>query len=451
MSTDSDSNRQSGEDSPGAEETIGARLRRLRIERGMSQRELSVQGVSYAYISRIEAGTRQPSVKALRKLASKLGVSAEYLETGSEIGGAEQRELQLAEAELQLRLEQDLETAAGTFRRVLDEATLAGDHPAAARARIALGLIAATKGNHADAVTQLEQSLLGPAPPLPATRPDVFATLGRCYAVLGRPEQAVELFERCLAETSEPENLASQVRFSIYLSYALADMGALARAQEIVSGALEKAEELTDPISLVHLNWSVARLASMQGQPSVALEYVRRAIALLEASEDTLQLGRAHLLYGYILNMEGQGSEARRHLDTAEQLLGSRRDTHDLASLRTEQARAAALQGRADEAVARAQEALELLHDEDPAERGAALGALAAAEALRGELRTAEHRFAEAVQLLEEHGRWREAAQTARGWADALAREGRTREADDVRRRAATSERRAAPAATRVR
>src|SRR5213080_1388853 len=104
-----------------AGETIGQRLKRLRLDRHMSQRELAAPGVSYAYISRIEAGTRQPSVKALRKLASKLGVSAEYLETGSEIGGAEQRELQLAEAELRLRLEQDLETAAEAFRRVFDE------------------------------------------------------------------------------------------------------------------------------------------------------------------------------------------------------------------------------------------------------------------------------------------------------------------------------------------
>src|SRR5438128_4006256 len=39
-------------------------------------------GVSYAYISRIEAGVREPSVKALRKLAEKLGVSVEQLETG---------------------------------------------------------------------------------------------------------------------------------------------------------------------------------------------------------------------------------------------------------------------------------------------------------------------------------------------------------------------------------
>ena len=86
-------------------ETVGERLRRLRLERGLSQRDLSRPGVSYAYISRIEAGARRPSVKALRMLAQKLGVTAEYLETGSQIGAAEARELRLADLELRLRLD----------------------------------------------------------------------------------------------------------------------------------------------------------------------------------------------------------------------------------------------------------------------------------------------------------------------------------------------------------
>src|SRR6184192_4858842 len=93
--------------SPAAGETIGERLKRLRLEKGFSQRELSAPGVSYAYISRIEAGSRRPSVKALRELARKLGVSADYLETGSDLRDVDDRELRLADAELKLRLADD--------------------------------------------------------------------------------------------------------------------------------------------------------------------------------------------------------------------------------------------------------------------------------------------------------------------------------------------------------
>jgi transcriptional regulator with XRE-family HTH domain len=63
----------------------------------MSQRELSEPGVSYAYISRIEAGVRTPSVKVLRKLAPKLGVSVTWLETGEPDPAEELARLVLAQ------------------------------------------------------------------------------------------------------------------------------------------------------------------------------------------------------------------------------------------------------------------------------------------------------------------------------------------------------------------
>ena len=91
-------------DSPSPRETIGQRLRRLRLERGLSQRDLAEPGVSYAYISRIEADARRPSLKALRILARKLRVSPEYLETGLELRDVDDRELRLAEAELDVQL-----------------------------------------------------------------------------------------------------------------------------------------------------------------------------------------------------------------------------------------------------------------------------------------------------------------------------------------------------------
>jgi transcriptional regulator with XRE-family HTH domain len=65
---------------------VGERVHRLRLELGVSQRELAVPGVSYAYISRIEHGERTPSRKALQKLAVKLNTTALYLETGRSQG-----------------------------------------------------------------------------------------------------------------------------------------------------------------------------------------------------------------------------------------------------------------------------------------------------------------------------------------------------------------------------
>src|SRR5712691_10178946 len=156
-------------------EGVGARLKRLRVERGLSQRDLSSPGVSYAYISRIEAGARTPSVKALRKLSQKLGVSVEYLETGRDIREIDDRELRLNPAELELRRAGDAREAEKRLEKLRDEARSAGDRAAATRAAIGLGFAAAYRSNHLAADERLETAL-AEEPPSPQMRPDVYAT-----------------------------------------------------------------------------------------------------------------------------------------------------------------------------------------------------------------------------------------------------------------------------------
>src|SRR3954454_20402272 len=140
--------------SPAVGETIGQRLKRLRLDRHMSQRELAAPGVSYAYISRIEAGTRQPSVKALRRLAAKLEVTADYLETGSDLDAEAGRELRLTDLELAVRLG-EVEGAEARLVELADEATLAGDRRTLLRANVALAALAQERGDNRLAVSLL--------------------------------------------------------------------------------------------------------------------------------------------------------------------------------------------------------------------------------------------------------------------------------------------------------
>jgi len=54
---------------------LGANVRRHRKLRGMSQEELSLEaGMKRSYVSDLERGTRNPSVRALGRLADALGV-----------------------------------------------------------------------------------------------------------------------------------------------------------------------------------------------------------------------------------------------------------------------------------------------------------------------------------------------------------------------------------------
>jgi transcriptional regulator with XRE-family HTH domain len=425
-------------DRDAAEETIGQRLRRLRRERGLSQRELASPGVSYAYISRIEGGARRPSVKALRMLARKLGVTADYLETGSEIRDTEERELRIADAELELRLADDTAEAERKLESLRKEALDAGDALAASRASIALGLAAAHAGRNHEAIERLGAGL-EVADVSPSVRPDVYATLGRALAASGETQRAVELFERCLEDVSRetPDDFTAQVRFTTYLSYALTDLGDLERAEDVLQDVIARAEDATDAYSRVRLYWSVARLNDVQGRSAAALTYIRRAIALLDVTDDTLHLARAHLLAGSIMLSQGNVKGAGRHFELAERLYGPSAEPDDLAGLYTEQSKLAAQQNDAGEAVRRAEAAVQAASAEYLRERGGALWALAEARALQGDVDGADEAFRQATELLGEHGHRRDHIESYRAWGKFLRRAGREEQALEVLERAA--------------
>jgi transcriptional regulator with XRE-family HTH domain len=65
-------------------DSVGGRIRKRRLELGLSQRALSGPSLSFSYVSLIEADERNPSIKALRLLAPRLGVSVLWLETGAD-------------------------------------------------------------------------------------------------------------------------------------------------------------------------------------------------------------------------------------------------------------------------------------------------------------------------------------------------------------------------------
>jgi transcriptional regulator with XRE-family HTH domain len=419
-------------------EGVGARLKRLRLQRGLSQRDLSSPGVSYAYISRIEAGARTPSVKALRKLSQKLGVSVEYLETGRDMRDVDDRELRLADAELELRLTEDVSAAEDKLRAILDESVAAGDTISAMRARIALGLVSAQRGNHLEAIERLEAALADEAAPAPHLRPELYTTLGQSYAALGAPDRAVRVFEDSLERVREavPDDKTTEIRYATFLSYALTDAAQYERAAEVVRAALTNADEQTDPYTRVRLYWSLARLNVVEGRSTEALEYIRNAIALLKATDDTLTLARAYLLSAGVELRQASIDDARNQLESAQRLLGPTPEPVDLGMLRIGQSRLAALEGDADTAVERARQALAILGDFHGGEQGTAVHALARGLALQGESTGAGDAYRRAVDLLTVHGRRSDAGEAALEWAHFLEEQGRDDEAEPILRRA---------------
>jgi transcriptional regulator with XRE-family HTH domain len=421
------------------EESVAGRIRRLRKERGLSLRDLAARGISYAYISRIEAGTRRPSPKALRLLARRLGVSLHYLETGSHVPGHALRDRRLADAELELRLERDVERAEAIFTAEIDRGSgFIYDPVLTARAHAGLGLLARRRGRSRDAVRQLEAATsTGYYDPL--ARPDLYEELATAYAASGEPRKAVELLERCLeeVETRMPGDLAVAIRFSTRLALAASALGELRRVREALAFAIDRAERA----DLRHLQsdvyWTVAIAEWNEGRTERAKEYVDRAIDVLESTDDAFQLARANLFYGQILTLEEDFDGASACLAVAEGPLVASGDETVVGLLRAEQAKVVAARGDARAALDLAHEAERLLGD-DVRYGGKRWHALASARAAAGDADGAVRGYDRALRVLEERRQWREAANVAREAARFLVDAGRDDDAWDMLERLAT-------------
>jgi transcriptional regulator with XRE-family HTH domain len=386
---------------PGSE-TIGERLRRLREERGLTQRDLIAPGVSAQYISKIERGQRNASVKALRKIAPKLGITAQYLETGSDIPDAEVREFWLDDAELALRLGTDPQGLQAMLQEALANAEAAGDARATVRARLVLGALASRQGDYVTAVGHLEAATAADWV-TPFTHADAFTTLAHCYGTTGREPEAITLLRSCLEEVlaAEPRDGAAITRFATHVSFVLADIGSFEEAREAVDLALEHGRDSADPYTTIRLFWSRARLAAHEGDYYIARIAVNRAIGLLEATEDSSYLARAHLLAAEISLWDGNIPDAAEHLETADGILPDDAEIQDQAYLLIQQAFVAARSGNPAEGIDHANEAIRVLGDlEDPTVRGRAHWALAESFAAMGADASARAEFTRASELI---------------------------------------------------
>jgi transcriptional regulator with XRE-family HTH domain len=418
-------------ETPG-EETIGERIRRLRLAQGLSQRELSGPGVSYAYVSRIEANQRKPSLKVIRILAGRLDVDPGYIETGDPVDEAAKRELRLADAELELRLGQDETRAEAELDALMREKA---NDITGVRARAALGLLAGRRADHPRTIRLLKGATASRYI-APDARGDVYEALAAAYAANGTPNRAIRLLRQCIEAVADKDEAVSQlVRYKSLLAEHLTLAGARDEARVVVSEAAATASRVSAPSARSALLWVAGKASWMAGDPTAAKRQMNQAIAILEATEDTLALARAHRFNAQMLAVGAETDEAAAQLEQAERLIELVGDRDDRGVLRAEQAKLAARIGDAETAVKRAREAEELLVG-DVRHQANAQHALGVAYAAAGDIDAADAAFKSAVDLMEDRSQQREAAQIAREWARALREAGREAEAFNIMERA---------------
>src|SRR5437763_5638129 len=240
---------------------VGIRLKTARERVGLSQRQLAFPGCTAAYISRLEAGARVPSLQMINQLAIRLEVSGQWLATGVEPAAVEPSEL--LDAEVALRLG-EVDEAERIYRAHLEH----GD-PARPAALAGLGQIAFRAERWTQAIELLEKAfeLRGRNT---LADPGVVDTLGRAHAMAGARESAIALFERGAEEAREAAAPVEELRFTVLLANALIDAGEFTRAEAALADVIRSTDAAGDPVALARVFWSQSRLHSMRHEPRLA-------------------------------------------------------------------------------------------------------------------------------------------------------------------------------------
>jgi tetratricopeptide (TPR) repeat protein len=340
---------------------VGKRVRQAREAAGLSQRQLAFPGCTAAYISLIETGSRVPSYQILREFSRRLGVRADYLATG--VSDAIEDD-PLFEAELAARLG-DREQAYAAYQAIIANERRSD---LLAQAQLGLGLLAFEAGDHEQAIESLEAGLTettpGPSSAVAADR------LGRAYALTGRFDEALALFDRYLAAAREQGDSLDSIRFAVLVANTQIDRCDYSSAETVLSEVLNQAKDAADPTDRAFIYWTQSRLHSSQAEPELAARYARLALTALEQTEHTRYVANAFLLLATLENDQGHSEEALALVQQAEPVVRSSGNRYDLGRLELERARAELGLGRREEAAGRALGSLPLLADTSPTNAG---------------------------------------------------------------------------------
>ena len=423
-------------DSPRA---VGERLKAARERAGLSQRQLSFPGCSPAYISRIESGDRIPSLQLLRELGRQLGVSEDYLATGSEIqgepGGA------LVEAEVALRLNK-LDEAERVYSSLLE----GGSTARRAEALSGLGQIAFRRGEPRTAIALFEEALTVFSPS-DANHPDLADSLGRSYAMVGELESAIGVFERYRESAAQRNDTFQTIQFSVLLAHALIDSGNLGRAEELLGSAIALGSGSESPSVRAQLFWSQSRLHAERGDPVTAARFARSALEILRLTEDTYRTARAHQLLAHLELDRGNAQEALDLLEEGWPLLEASANGLERAQYRLEEARALARLGRSEEAAALAMQISGLIADAHPEDAARSYSVLAGVFEDLGDRGRARELYELAAELLEPRNPNRFLIDVYSRLADIAESEGRKEEAYELMKKAVGMQKAVAEAA----
>lgn len=377
--------------------SFGAKVRRLRIERALSQREFAGSGMSTAYLSRLERGQRRPTRQAVEYIADRLGIPALDL---AEDGPHTAATGNLAGALLAL----------GSAPAVDDEATVVAElvdaidqdtHAPRELRWLGVWRIAKFHGDQGRYHEELEWlTRLGElSDQLDDVRLHARAglQLARCRLVLGHNEEALAsaqlAYQRVREHGLGPYDAAEALMVLVSVE---SEAGRTASAVEHISDLLE-AVSSASPLLRTRALWNCAMAHAHASNDAAAKSLMREALDLLDSRDDVILWLRLRIaalsLYLRLDPLdEPAGDALLAQIEPALALVGTERHRQETRLL---EARYAFRRGE----VRRARELCEVL-DADSSMLGFRDGAQLAI--LRGQLLISDGRKQEGIAALQE-------------------------------------------------
>jgi tetratricopeptide (TPR) repeat protein len=399
------------------QESLGQRIRLLRIRKGVSQAQLAFPELSDSYISLIESDKRVPAPSVIDLLATKLDCSPVYLVSGVSEDIADELRVTLEYAEIALQNGAAIEARA-RFAEVLASSDAAALPELLHEARWGHALAMEAAGELEDAIVELRD--LTAAASLEIDREHwarVHVALSRCLRERGDLSESVQVAEDALRRlsASSSESTDASVHLGATLLAAFIERGDLVRARQLAAQLIDRAERIGSPQARMAAYWEAAYVAEIRGDYEEGLALAERALLLVGEGDDARNLGRLRLAYAsLLLRARPDEAERARHLllRTRDDIAVSSAGEIDTAWCLTELARAETALGRPGEAVELAGEAIAML---GTAPRRAAAWALT----VLGEAYVRLERRAEAVDALTQAATHLEAMESSRDAAQA--------------------------------
>lgn len=371
-------------------EPLGARIRRLRTDRGWTQRELAEPGYDRGFLAKVETGSRPPSEEMLAYLARRFALTADELRFGRPPGVADELRASLDEGY------RDLEqgrVALAEERFALAGKQAAGYHldDVECYARFCQAEVKWQLFDVSGAQKELEHaSELADAAP-PWLRAMIVHRWSGCRYLSGDAGAAIARVEEELASPLPPD---AQLCLLSALIHPLMEMGGLHRAERAAQDGLRLTRVATRPDFVARFHRQASQVWQATGQPDRAEQDLIEACRMFTSVGFDRDAARCRWARGYLLRRLGRLDEARVELTSARDQLAAIGSEEGVAGATLELAEVRLRQGAPSEAESLVADVWPLLARD--------VESLGEATGLRGQVAQAQGDLAAATRLLRE-------------------------------------------------